>query len=752
MRVFRALLILISAALVSSTAFSQSLEHSIDAHQTGVRGVAFSPDGTKLASVGTDNTLSIWSVPSGKLIKTVKAERGTFSSVAFSADGEKILTGATWESYLWTSGGKLIQKLAQRKTGHSVYAVAFTPDSRYAITSGFEYDPKAVDRRETPDAFMTSHAIKFWNLETGNNEERTIRKTNAVVSLGVTPDGSALVCGGDPNVWSVESGELLQEIKPFDYRSSFGAAISRDGKLAAFGDKGSVLVWALAERQTKITLRGSSSMEFRCVAFGNNNMLVSGGTADEAMQVWSIESGKLEKTIPTNAGIINALVFSPDGTRLASAHADGSVKLWTIDTKALTVKIPQSLSGLVVSGATILDETRDGKLAPSEKTSVVVEFQNTSPYETPPVSIALTPAPNSFLASEKNTYSLSALEPNEKKKISFEAFTNAQATALRFTLTLQTSGAKPISKDEIIEFPLVKSIGTQTVSTTTIGGGSADPIDAPTLLSDVDIDIPKSTMKNPDALAIMIGVENYRLPPNALYAKRDAQIFKEYATNVFGVPSDKNHSYLLGDDDASRGEFEKLFGDDGWLAKRATPTSDVYIFFSGHALLDAKTKMPYLLPHDADANYIAQTGYHLHELYNRLAKLQVKSVTVFLDASFSGNARSASKVETPLLADARSVLIKYENPVLQNDKVIVLQAVSGSETAMAFSKERHGLFSYFLLRGLRGDADANRDKKITVEELDAYLKSQVKFKAAELSREQTPDAIGKVKSRVLVTY
>jgi len=84
------------------------------------------------------------------------------------------------------------------------------------------------------------------------------------------------------------------------------------------------------------------------------------------------------------------------------------------------------------------------------------------------------------------------------------------------------------------------------------------------------------------------------------------------------------------------------------LARRVTANSDVFIYYSGHGALDIKTKSPYLIPYDIDPNY-ASTGFHLDQLYKNLHSLRAKSVTVILDACFSGQSRE----EKMMLADAR---------------------------------------------------------------------------------------------------
>jgi hypothetical protein len=244
----------------------------------------------------------------------------------------------------------------------------------------------------------------------------------------------------------------------------------------------------------------------------------------------------------------------------------------------------------------------------------------------------------------------------------------------------------------------------------------------------------------------VIGVERYASLPSARFAARDAQLFRRYAAAAFGVTDDRNHLYVRTDADATGNEFRKLFGDDGWLARRVQPTTDLYVYFSGHGAPDVKTRAPYLLPTDADASYPRETGYALATLYQQLARLNVRTVTIFLDACFTGSTRSSGT----LFNGARPIVISVEQPALLRDNFAVVAASRGDQIASDFPAKRHGLFTYFAMLGLRGAADADADRVITVGELERYLDTNVPPTAGTLDREQTPVVIARNKDRVIV--
>ncbi len=123
-----------------------------------------------------------------------------------------------------------------------------------------------------------------------------------------------------------------------------------------------------------------------------------------------------------------------------------------------------------------------------------------------------------------------------------------------------------------------------------------------------------------------------------------------------------------------------------------------------------------------------------------------KSVTIFLDACYSGQTREQKMI----LADARPITIVYEEESVP-ENFIVFSASSGSEISGSLPEASHGLFSYFLMKGLEGDADENNDKKITTGELHKYIHSNVTRQASRLGREQTPQLQGN-EDKVLVEF
>ncbi len=212
--------------------------------------------------------------------------------------------------------------------------------------------------------------------------------------------------------------------------------------------------------------------------------------------------------------------------------------------------------------------------------------------------------------------------------------------------------------------------------------------------SDID-NLPRVDAVSRKAHAVVIGIEKYRQHlPAADFASGDARLVSKYLTMVLGYPPE-NVATLIGDS-ATKSDFEKYF--ERWLPNRVQPGDEVFVFFSGHGSPNPKTDGAYLVPYDGDPTYLEQTGYPLNRLYAQLAKLPAKNVTVVLDSCFSG-------------AGGRSVLAKGAKPLVTRTSnesipanITVLTASAGDQISYAYDEKGHGLFTYFLLKGIAQQA------------------------------------------------
>ena len=252
----------------------------------------------------------------------------------------------------------------------------------------------------------------------------------------------------------------------------------------------------------------------------------------------------------------------------------------------------------------------------------------------------------------------------------------------------------------------------------------------------------KRGLPNKNALALIVGIENYENLPAipSIHADNDAEYFSDFAHYKLGIP--RNNIIKAINADAKRLDILKAITK---VTKLSTKDeTDVFLFFAGHGLAADDGEDVFLMPHDGDKDYLEDTAMTRSEIFQRVERIGPKSVTVFLDACYTGGTRSQ---DVTLVAGKRPVqVVALEQSVPSG--FTILSASAADETSMALEAANHGLFSYFLMKGMEGDADANMDNKITMAEMRDYVKDKV---VRQSDFQQTPELQGDT-DRLLVQF
>lgn len=244
-----------------------------------------------------------------------------------------------------------------------------------------------------------------------------------------------------------------------------------------------------------------------------------------------------------------------------------------------------------------------------------------------------------------------------------------------------------------------------------------------------------------DAVAIIVGIQDYKRLPKADFANDDARAFHDYAVRALGIRPE--NIKMLIDGEAEQVEILSAFK--SWLPSYVKKDkTDVYVFYSGHGLPSADGKSLFLLPQNGHKDFLAETGIDQNSLVAALAAAKPKSVTLFIDSCYSGSSRSG---ET-LLASARPIALKTSASNFPSN-FTVISASSMDQMSSSSPDLKHGIFSFFVMKGLEGDADQNKDGKITAGELQTYLSDVVPRQAMRMNRKQEPQLVGDA-DRVLV--
>ena len=227
---------------------------------------------------------------------------------------------------------------------------------------------------------------------------------------------------------------------------------------------------------------------------------------------------------------------------------------------------------------------------------------------------------------------------------------------------------------------------------------------------------------NEFGVAVIIGNKEYADDRfgDVSYAHNDAEAFKRFVTGELGFDANR----VIDLRDATKTQMEGAFGVKGdeqgqlWRRARKDGGSDIVVFYSGHGMegrIRDGERPGYLLPVDADKDSAELNGYPIELLVENLRKLPSRSVTVYLDACFSGVAGKPAAYASPV---SRGADISGVSGV---PSFAILTAASGDQWASWDKEARHGLFTEHLLDGLYGAADKDGDGRVTAREAKLHL-------------------------------
>jgi WD40 repeat protein len=285
----------------------------LERHPGPALGLAFSRDGTTLASASTsdDNTVvCLWDRASRESLATVDRHIGAVQALALSPDGRILASAGDEVVRLWDpASGRSLTTLA----GHtdSVRALALSPDGRLLASAGHD------------------QAVHLWDTALGCPLVTLNGHTAGVNALAFSPGGHTLASAGDDHVvrlWDPASGRTLAMLE--DHTGPVNAlAFSPDGRiLASAGDDPVVRLWDPASGHLLATLTATEGVN--ALAFSPDGRAFASVGDDGAVRLWDPASGRSLATLEGHTDPVRALAFSPDGRTLASVGEDEVLRLW----------------------------------------------------------------------------------------------------------------------------------------------------------------------------------------------------------------------------------------------------------------------------------------------------------------------------------------------------------------------------------------------------------------------------------------
>jgi len=294
----------------------EKVDRMVAAHEGGAYAVAFSPDGSVLATGGADGLIKLWKVHTLKRVEVMEAHEGTVYCLAFSCDGERLASGGADACVrVWDvrAGG-----LARLILGHqkSVRTLAYSPDGKYLATGSDD------------------SSVKLWDADTLEFVTLLADHDGPVRSVCFLERGRLLATSGDDGwvrVWNTDTGEVAASVRGAMGEPVLAVAVRPGGGEIAFGyGKGGMCLWSpdasAAQSYFVMHTGGISSIDYH-----PGGAYLATGSYDWTYKLWLAgETMSLVRLYAHHDMAVSDVRFNGDGSMLAAASLDGTVDLrWT---------------------------------------------------------------------------------------------------------------------------------------------------------------------------------------------------------------------------------------------------------------------------------------------------------------------------------------------------------------------------------------------------------------------------------------
>ncbi len=298
-----------------------------------VSSVAYSPDGTHIASGSWDSIVRIWNAARGGLVRTLAGHTDYVSSVAYSPDGKHIASGSDDETVkIWDARtGRLLHTLS----GHTgrVKSVAYSPDGAHIASGSWD------------------STVRIWDARNGTLLSTLVGHKGYVVLVAYSSDGRHIASGSldhTVRIWNAATGALVHTLEGHTGRVE-SVAYSPDGKQIASGSwDNTICIWdTTTGKQIGEPLRGHRDIVLS-VAYSPDGRQIASGSFDRTVRIWDVRKGILLSTLVGHKEYILSVAYSPDGRHIASGSLDTTVRIWGEPDRQLEAQVKNWFSEMYI--------------------------------------------------------------------------------------------------------------------------------------------------------------------------------------------------------------------------------------------------------------------------------------------------------------------------------------------------------------------------------------------------------------------
>jgi len=735
-------------------------------HTKCVNSVAFSPDGKQILSGSYDETIKLWDTNTGKEIRTFSGEWPIFSP-----DGKQIL--ARQDYYEEDSGLYYKLLLWDANTGKEIRTFSgnwpiFSPDGKQIIASQY-YD-------EDSNYY---YKLLLWDTNTGREIRTFSGHISSISSVAFSPDGRQILSGSYDKTIKLLDTNTGREIRTFSWDS---AIFSPDGKqilASQYYDEDSnyyykLLLWDTNTGREIRTFSGAL-YDTPVIYTPDGKQFLSRNVYKNTIKLWDVSTGREIKTFSGHLSTVNSIMFSPDVKQILSGSNDGTIRLWDVSTgkeiaqfisfkdgewlvltpdgyynsspkgdKYLNVRVGNNVYGIDQYKKTfynpqIVEARLQGKPDPVRVTANIQDG-----YE-PPVVVFRNPENGAVLSSSQVELSIAVVDQRQPiqtitvsvngRLIPFDLLRGSISGLRGGEVELKNTQIKLIGNQKTVEFKLPITLDSgvnriEVVANNPFAEGR----------NSIDVTNKKAAAQStkPNLYILAIGVNRYndsRLE-ELKFAVNDAKAIIDAFKSQEGKRYGKVNSFLVADGAAITPTTENILDSFDHLRNEAAGPNDVVVLFmAGHGLNNQNGDF-YFMPSDAafnaDGSIRSLKAISFRQIQGVLSMSGQK--LVFIDACHSAGTSGGL---TKRVNNDRLINDLNSDSSLSISSVIFTSS-KGDQSSLESDTYKHGLFTYAILQGLKGEAAKSGEKAITTLALEYYLKNEVKKMAEKEKYQQNP--------------